>query len=109
MRSGDSVLFPAPGTYFVASTVKFGASGIRVKCEAGAALVEPNRGTDNFANLQSNTAIGGLAKTGCIFRGGGIHRMPEANTFGLSAPFAAGQTTMKPRLHIYPHEQRGLV
>jgi hypothetical protein len=44
MRSGDSVLFTAPGTYFVASTVKFGASGIRVKCEAGAALVEPNRG-----------------------------------------------------------------
>ena len=64
--------FPAPGTYFVASTVNFKAPGIRVKCEPGAALVGPNRGTDIFANLQSDTAIGGSATTGCIFRGGGI-------------------------------------
>jgi hypothetical protein len=34
--------------------------------------VGPNRGTDIFANLQSDTAIGGSATTGCIFRGGGI-------------------------------------
>jgi hypothetical protein len=72
MRSGDSMEFPAPGTYFVASTVNFKAPGIRVKCGPGAALVGPNRGTDIFANLQSDTAIGGSATTGCIFRGGGI-------------------------------------
>ena len=72
MRSGDSMEFPAPGTYFVAKTVNFKASGIRVKCEPGAALVGPNKGTDIFADLQSDTAIGGSATTGCIFRGGGI-------------------------------------
>ena len=72
MRSGDAVVFPPPGTYFVASTVNFRSPGIRVKCEPGTALVGPNRGTDIFANLQSNTAIGGSATTGCIFRGGGI-------------------------------------
>jgi hypothetical protein len=72
MRSGDTVVFPAPGIYFVASTVNFRAPGIRVKCEPGVALAGPNRGTDIFANLQSNTAIGGSASTGCIFRGGGI-------------------------------------
>jgi hypothetical protein len=59
MRSGDTVVFPAPGTYFVASTVHFSAPGIRVKCEPGPALVGSNSGTDLFANLQSNTAIGG--------------------------------------------------
>jgi hypothetical protein len=72
MGSGDTVLFPAPGTYFVATTVNFRAPGIRVNCQPGAALVGPNQGTAIFANLQSNTAIGGSATTGCIFRGGGI-------------------------------------
>jgi hypothetical protein len=72
MRSGDTVVFPAPGTYFVASTVNFTAPGVRAKCEPGAALVGQNKGTDIFANLQSNTAIGGSATTGCILRGGGI-------------------------------------
>jgi hypothetical protein len=72
MGSGDTVVFPAPGTYFVATTVNFKAPGIRVKCQPGAALVGPNKGTDIFANLQSDTAIGGSATTGCIFRGGGI-------------------------------------
>jgi hypothetical protein len=72
MGSGDTVVFPAPGTYFVATTVNFRAPGIRVKCQPGAALVGPNKGTDIFANLQSDTAIGGSATTGCIFRGGGI-------------------------------------
>ena len=137
MWSGDTEVFPAPGTYFVASTVSFKAPGIRVKCEPGAALLGPNRGTDIFANLQSDTAIGGSVTTGCIFRGGGVQvhgrggdtgqildqtifnltftyntfenmtygpnnfrshganydvnaggQYPEANTFGLSAPFA---------------------
>jgi hypothetical protein len=72
MRSGDTVVFPAPGNYFVATTINFRSPGVRVKCEPGAALVGPNQGTDIFANLQSNTAIGGSAATGCIFRGGGI-------------------------------------
>jgi hypothetical protein len=34
--------------------------------------VGPNRGTDIFANLRPDTAIGGSATMGCIFRGGGI-------------------------------------
>jgi polygalacturonase len=72
MRSGDTVVFPAPGSYFVATTVNFQALGIGVKCEPDAALVGPDKGTDIFVNLQSNTAIGGSATTGCTFRGGGI-------------------------------------
>jgi Pectate lyase superfamily protein len=72
MGSGDTVVFPAPGNYVVASTVHFQARAIRVKCERGAALVGPNRGTDIFDNLQSYTAIGGSATSGCIFRGGGV-------------------------------------
>ena len=72
MSSGDTVVFPAPGTYFVASTVLFKAPGIRVKCQAGVSLVGPNNGTDIFADLKSNTAIGGSVTTGCIFNGGGI-------------------------------------
>jgi hypothetical protein len=72
MRSGDTVVFPAPGFFSVASTVNFRTHGISVNCEPGATLVGPNRGTDIFANLQSNTAIGGSATTGCIFRGSGI-------------------------------------
>ena len=43
-----------------------------MKCQPGAALVGPNNGTDIFANIQSNSAIGGSATTGCIFNGGGI-------------------------------------
>jgi hypothetical protein len=35
MRSGNTVVFPARETYFVASTVNFSAPGIRVKCELG--------------------------------------------------------------------------
>jgi hypothetical protein len=72
MASGDTIVFPAPGNYYMASTVLFKATGIRVKCQPGAMLVGPNRGTDIFANIQSNTAIGGSATTGCIFSGGGI-------------------------------------
>jgi hypothetical protein len=72
MASGDTVVFPAPGNYYVASTVLFRANGIRVKCQPGASLVGPNKGTDIFANIQSNTAIGGSATSGCIFNGGGI-------------------------------------
>ncbi len=72
MAAGDTVLFPAPGSYYLASTVKFSASGIRVKCQPGAVLAGPNRGTAIFANLQANTAIGGSATTGCIFDGGGV-------------------------------------
>jgi hypothetical protein len=33
MRSGDTVVFPVPGIFFVASTVKFRAPGKRLKCE----------------------------------------------------------------------------
>lgn len=72
MRPGDTIVFPAPGNYFVASTVHFKAEGVRVTCQRGAALIGPNRGTDIFDNLQSKTAIGGSATTGCIFRGGGV-------------------------------------
>jgi hypothetical protein len=72
MASGDTVVFPTPGSYYMGSTVFFKATGIRVKCQPGAMLVGPNRGTDIFANLQSNTAIGGSATTGCIFNGGGV-------------------------------------
>ena len=72
MASGDSVVFPAPGSYYMGSTVELKASGIRVKCQPGVMLVGPNRGTDIFTNLQSNTAIGGSATTGCIFNGGGV-------------------------------------
>jgi hypothetical protein len=72
MASGDTVIFPSPGTYYVASTVNFSVGGIRVKCESGASLAAPNNGTDIFANIKSNTAIGGSAATGCIFNGGGI-------------------------------------
>ena len=61
MADGDTVVFPAPGIYYLASTVRFSAGGIRVKCQPGAVLVGPNNGTDIFANLQSNTAIGGSA------------------------------------------------
>jgi hypothetical protein len=72
MASGDTVVFPSPGSYYMGSTVFFKATGIRVKCQPGARLVGPNRGTNIFANLQSNTAIGGSATTGCIFNGGGV-------------------------------------
>ena len=72
MASGDTVVFPAPGNYYLARTVLFKTGGIRVKCQPGASLVAPNNGTDIFADLQSNTAIGGSATTGCIFNGGGI-------------------------------------
>jgi hypothetical protein len=71
MAAGDTVVFPSPGTYYLASTVLF-STGVRVKCQAGASLVGPNNGTDIFANIQSNTAIGSSATTGCIFNGGGI-------------------------------------
>ena len=72
MADGDTVVFPSPGTYYLASTVLFSTGGIRVTCQPGAILAGPNKGTDIFANLQSNTAIGGSATTGCIFDGGGI-------------------------------------
>ncbi len=72
MASGDTVVFPAPGNYYVASTVRFKTTGIRVKCQPGASLIAPNNGTDIFADLESNTAIGGSATSGCIFNGGGI-------------------------------------
>ncbi len=82
MASGDSVVFPAPGSYYMGSTVYFKTTGIRVKCQPGARLVGPNRGTDIFANLQSNTAIGGSATTGCIFNGGGIQANGRGNDVG---------------------------
>ena len=41
MGSGDTVVFPAPGSYYMGSTVFFKASGIRVKCQPGAMLVGP--------------------------------------------------------------------
>ncbi len=72
MTSGDTVVFPFPGTYYLASTILFSTDGIRVKCQPGAVLLGPNKGSDIFANLQSNTTIGGSATTGCIFDGGGI-------------------------------------
>jgi hypothetical protein len=72
MADGDTVIFPSPGIYYLASTAHFTAGGIRVKCQPGAVLSGPNHGTDIFANIQSNTVIGGSATTGCIFHGGGI-------------------------------------
>jgi hypothetical protein len=72
MASGDTIVFPAPGKYYLGSTVHFKASGVRVKCQPGASLVGANNGTDIFDNIQSNTAIGGSATTGCIFNGGGL-------------------------------------
>jgi hypothetical protein len=77
MASGDTVVFPSPGTYLVASTVRFKVPGVRVKCQAGASFVGPNNGTDIFADLKSNTAIGGSATTGCVFNGGGIQAYGE--------------------------------
>jgi hypothetical protein len=82
MASGDTVVFPAPGVYFTASTVHFKAPGIRVKCQAGVSLAGPNHGTDIFADLKSNTAIGGSATTGCIFNGGGIQAYGEGGDGG---------------------------
>jgi polygalacturonase len=79
MTEGDTVVFP-PGTYYLASTVLFSAGGIRVTCQPGATLAGPNNGTDIFANLQSNTTIGGSAKTGCIFDGGGIQAYGKVAT-----------------------------
>ena len=72
MATGDTVVFPSPGAYLIRSTVHFKASGVRVKCEAGVSFVGANDGTAIFADLKSNTAIGGSASTGCIFNGGGI-------------------------------------
>src|ERR1700678_2200299 len=59
MSTGDTVVFPSPGIYLIRSTVHFKASGVRVKCEAGVSLVGANDGTAIFADLKSNTAIGG--------------------------------------------------
>lgn len=92
LRSGDSVVFPAPGIYFVASTVNFRAAGIRVEGEPGAPLVGPNRGTDIFGGLQPDTAIGGSATTGRIFRGGGI----QAHGRGRDGGQTLDQTIFKP-------------
>ena len=72
MASGDTIVFPAPGNYYLGSTVHFKASGVRVKCQPGASLLGANNGADIFDNIQSNTAIGGSATTGCIFNGGGV-------------------------------------
>jgi hypothetical protein len=82
MVSGDVVVFPAPGTYYLASTVLFSANGVRVKCQPGATLVGPNKGTAIFANLQSNTTIGGSATTGCVFNGGGVQAYGRGNDGG---------------------------
>ena len=87
MASGDTVIFPSPGNYYLASTVNFSVGGIRVKCEPGASLTGPNNGTDIFANIKSNTAIGGSATTGCIFNGGGI----QAYGAGGDAPQSPDQ------------------
>jgi hypothetical protein len=72
MADGDTVVFPSPWNLLPGIDCAFLAGGIRVKCQAGATLAGPNNGTDIFANIQSNTAIGGSATTGCIFNGGGI-------------------------------------
>jgi hypothetical protein len=82
MTEGDTVVFPSPATYYLASTVLFYAGGIRVTCQSGAILAGPNNGTDIFANLQSNTTIGGSPKTGCIFDGGGLQAYGEGGDGG---------------------------
>jgi hypothetical protein len=93
MGPGDTVVFPAPGNYYVASTVLFKAPGIRVKCQPGASLVGSNNSTDIFANLQSNTAIGGSATTGCIFNGGGIQAYGRGNDGGQTRSQAVTNLT----------------
>jgi hypothetical protein len=94
MASGDTVVFPAPGNYYLASTVNFRATGIRVKCQPGATLVGPNKGTDIFASLQSNTAIGGSATTGCIFNGGGIQAYGRGGDGGQTREQAVTNLTI---------------
>jgi hypothetical protein len=93
MADGDTVVFPSPGTYYLASTVLFSSSGIRVKCQAGASLLGPNKGTDIFANIQSNTAIGGSAASGCIFSGGGIQAYGKGGDGGQTRDQAVTNLT----------------
>jgi hypothetical protein len=93
MSSGDTVVFPVPGNYYLASTVLFQATGIRVKCEPGATLAGPNNGTDIFANIQSYTAIGGSARTGCIFNGGGVQAYGKGGDGGQTLDQAVTNLT----------------
>lgn len=88
MASGDTVVFPSPGRYYLASTILFSKSGIRVTCQPEVVLSGPNQGRPVFANLQADTAIGGSAHTGCIFDGGGIQAYGKGNDGGQTS----GQT-----------------
>ncbi len=93
MADGDTAVFPSPGTYYLSSTVLFSSGGIRVKCQAGASLLGPNKGRDIFANIQSNTAIGGSATSGCIFNGGGIQAYGKGGDGGQTRAQAVTNLT----------------